>query len=64
MATLAQRILRLVQPKTESQRRDFRMLLACASAHAEDLNRTACFLAEDIACTGRKPAPDKGSKPT
>lgn len=61
---LRQRILRMLFPSCENERMQFRMAMNCASAHAEDLSRTACLVVEDLSCTGRKPAPDKGSKPT
>jgi hypothetical protein len=47
---LSQRILRLFGRKTEHQRREFRMALACATAHAEDLTRTTCFLVNKLHC--------------
>lgn len=68
MTTIAQRILRIVQPGTESQRRDFRMTLACASAHAEELNRGVCTLLDTLRDRpdrgGKQLPPGRGAKPT
>lgn len=61
---LRQKILQLLSPATEKERQQFRMVLSCATAHAEDLNRTACLLVDAMRCTGRRQLPSKGSKPT
>jgi len=53
--TLSQRILRFFSSKTEDQRIVFRMAIACAAAHAEDLNRTACYLIARIKQDEHKP---------
>lgn len=37
--SLRQRLLRFFQPKTERERQDYRLAVACASAHAEELDR-------------------------
>lgn len=61
---LSQRLLRLIDRKTEDQRREFRMALSCAAATAEDLNRTVCFMADSIKCSGKQTVPAKGKKLT
>lgn len=61
---LRQKILQLLSPATEKERQQFRMVLSCATAHAEDLNRTACLLVDDLKCTGKHLQPAKGVKPT
>lgn len=53
--TLSQWFLRLVSRKAEDQRMIFRMAINCASAHADDLNRTACYLIARIKQDEHKP---------
>jgi hypothetical protein len=60
---LSQRILRLFSRKNEDQRMAFRMAINMASATAEDLNRAACFMADEFRCTGKIPVDPKGRKP-